>query len=64
MTVLAGDITYPRTGQGRLHLSARMAVGWSMSGQMIPVERMTAFMERAERAFSEDEGRCRWPPGQ
>ena len=41
-TVLAGDITYLRTGQGWLHLavaidlSARMVVGWSMS------ERMTA----------------------
>lgn len=41
-TVLVGDITYPRTGQGWLYLAVvidlatRMVVGWSMS------ERMTA----------------------
>lgn len=37
---LAGDITYLRTGEGRLHLATaidlntRMVVGWSLSGRM------------------------------
>lgn len=34
----------------------------STIGYQVPAERMAAFMERAERASSEDGGRCRWPP--
>ena len=55
---LVGDITYLRTGEGRLHLatvidlSTRMAVGWSLSGRMTADIAVAALESAKSRGYA------------